>query len=229
MRMRDLQVGVEYATCDGMLVMPEDPLQRGWMEWVSAKGDEPEGHYEFHEADSIDPWGGCIDARRPPETGVRTRTYATDQDGNRIGDGKLVVTSLRDIKGTWTEFMVLHGQKVRERAIDRERNDTISRLIKEVRSEIGGNLPYNGSASVDLHYGLLETSGYGNVEYVEHVEFRFTVEPEDLPAFLKQLGAKVPRALVDELKARHLTDDEWAALQQTREANGRRSRRKVRR
>lgn len=231
MRVKDMKPGTEYASCDGVLVIPETPLQRGWMEWISAKKDEEEGHYEFHQADELDPWGGCMDTRRPPEIGVLVRAYHADRDGNRVGEGKLEVMNPRDIKGLWLDFMVLHGQKVRDRAIDRERNEVVSRLGEQVREVIGGGLPYHGTASVDFHYGLLETSGYGNVEHVEHVDFTFTVEPDELPAFLamfRRMNAKA-KPIVDELQERHLTDAEWKRIQDDRGARPRRAKAKSRR
>lgn len=215
MRIKEMRAGEEYATCDGVLVVPESPIQRGWMEWISAKQGEEEGHYEFHEVTELDPWGGCMDLRRPPEIGVLVRRYNADRDGNRVGDGALEVANPRDIKGRWVDFMVLHGQKVRERAIDRERHETINRLSKEVRDFLGMHLPYHGQGNVDFHYGPLETSGHGNDEYVEHVDITFTVEPEELTAFLKLFGIhNLPDAkrITAELVARHKTDEEWKAM-----------------
>lgn len=222
MRVKDMQPGTEYASCDGILAVPEDPIQRGWLEWIPPNDDDDgDGHYTFHEVTELDPWGGCMDTRRPPEIGVLVRTYHADRDGNRVGDGKLEVMNPRDIKGLWVDFMVLHGARVRERAIDRERNEIIHRLGKEVRDTLGGVLPYHGMANVDFHYGQLETSGYGNVEYVEHVDFTFTVEPDELPAFLARFGLEAPRALTDELVERHLTTEEWEALAESRKSRPR--------
>lgn len=214
MRVKDMKEGTEYASCDGVLLIPETPLRRGWMEWVGPQKGDEDGHYEFHEVTELDPWGGCMDVRRPPEIGVLVRTYTADRDGNRVGDGKLEVMNPRDIKGLWVDFMVLHGEKVRTRAIDRERNETVTRISREVRTAF--ELPHSGSASVDFHYGPLETSGYGNDEYVEHVDFTFTVEPEDIPAFLKRFGVTAPKALTDELIERHRTDEQWAAITEAR-------------
>src|SRR5947209_12145669 len=100
MEVKSMKSGGEYATCDGVLVVPETPIQRGWMEWVPGKKDTEEGHYEFHPADELDPWGGCIDAKRPPQLGVLVRAYDTDRDGTRIGEGRLECMNARDIKGS---------------------------------------------------------------------------------------------------------------------------------
>lgn len=141
MRIRDLVPGVEYATCDGQLVLCNTPVGL-WTKKIKVndKGEYVRDEktrlhvYEYvaYNPDELDPWGGCMDVKKPSETGVYVTYWHTDRDGKKTKSYGVDLVKPKDIKGTWKEFLVLHGEKVRQKADDAE----AERLRKERNKEL---------------------------------------------------------------------------------------------
>ena len=137
MRLKDLSTDVAYATCDGKYVKVLDVTLA---DYVVAYKRDPENLSKFLSAPSgsrqryatevvpyekRDPWGPCHpgvlnqerDASYPK--GLKVALYEDiDRDGVPIDGVEPVITKVRqaDVKGTWTEYLVLHGEVVRKNA-----------------------------------------------------------------------------------------------------------------
>lgn len=160
MRARDIELGTKYATCNGELVVPVN-LDRNWARAYI------ENKYTVVNVGAdvkVDPWGGCTaNGRRLPggitssELGIKCEKFTPDRNGDPIEEqGTVVVVNPRDIKGRWSEYMMLHGEIVR-RAADRRtwgdlRHDLTEEFHAALRAAIPGvstsvhlNEVYNGS------------------------------------------------------------------------------------
>jgi hypothetical protein len=119
MKTKDIKAGTQYADCKGNLVVPVEPVEAMYiMDDGVAKRISPNT--------ATDPWGSCdIRPRRSgvstrsygPTPGIRCKRWTPDENGDPIeGSDCDYVVEPRDIKGTWLEYMVLHGASVRQEA-----------------------------------------------------------------------------------------------------------------
>jgi hypothetical protein len=139
MKVKDLQVGTAYATCDGQrITFTEAGLQKVW--WQAFKNDK------VVKVGEIDPWGGCI--RDPGVRGAPKRLMLkgtvtdVDRDGEPLTSGKHDrAVNPSDIKGTWLEFMMLHGARVRQEADRRSAAEWARQLQTSITAKVTKKFP----------------------------------------------------------------------------------------
>lgn len=126
MEVKKMKAGVEYATCDGRLVVPIAPVHANWASVRNPKS----GTYTVQALNGVtsgDPWANCHPAgagaaSRPyaEARGVRVKVYAVNRDGSAHGAGTETVLPPRDVKGLWADYLVLYAHVIEKRADDRE-------------------------------------------------------------------------------------------------------------
>lgn len=130
MRLKDLQTDVAYATCDGIRVTVLDNERADYVAVYKkdSKGQKiigANGAYEYEVVpfETPDPWGPCHPGsprqdRVGSDKGVKCERWAVDRDGEVLADvvPRVCIVRQSDIKGLWTEYLVLHGEAVRAKA-----------------------------------------------------------------------------------------------------------------
>lgn len=126
MRTEDLKSGHRYGTCNGELVEPLSPVHARYALVTRRDDDGGETTTEIVELDEdslkgkrSDPWSNCTPRWTQRATvGVKVRRWTTDdldRNGDPLSDveGEVIVIKPDDIKGTWKDYLVLHGEAVR--------------------------------------------------------------------------------------------------------------------
>ena len=155
MRTEDLKAGHHYGTCDGELVEPITPVHARYAR-VTDTNDEGEKTTRIVELDEdslgkgkrSDPWSNCTPRWSQRATiGVKVRRWKRDDlDGE--GDplpgrhGEVIVIKPDDIKGTWKDYLVLHGAAVKQHWNSRE--------AERIREELAMDLQDHLSNVTDL-------------------------------------------------------------------------------
>lgn len=173
MEAKDLKAGVEYATCQGELIVPVAPVHGRWL--MVNDG-------EFVE--DTDPWGPCApEARRKRRgtlKGVKVETYETNRDGKRVASTKKVtVRPSRDVKGLWSEYLVLHGEALRKKVDERDeqrRYDAFMKVQRERIAELVKTLPGDATART---YATWEYPRHGSRTRVFEVNLNVRCKSEE--------------------------------------------------
>lgn len=185
MRVRDIEAGKEYATCDGGLVVPQEPVVKEYVRTYDSKT----ATYSVVRVKSTDPWGGCGNARRPMTTGIRCLRFDVDRDGERLGDGDEVMVEPRDIKGTWLEYLTLHAAKVREIADKRAWEARVAKMNTAIGAAVRTVFP---GLKV---YTRVSPAGRDTLSHVNVDVTAYTVDEWDkLAAVLSLLGVDLDDA-----------------------------------
>lgn len=132
MRLSQLKTDIEYATCDGQLVKVVGPVSNKWThipelnEAGEIKVDEhgrAKTTFGFLDEDSKeDPWAKCTTSypyRRRVEKGVLVEYFRVDEDGKPTTYRGKNLIKAADIAGTWSDYMLLHANRVREQVRER--------------------------------------------------------------------------------------------------------------
>jgi hypothetical protein len=145
MEVKAMKAGVEYATCDGHLVVPVAPVHSNWVRVASQK---KQGGWEIVEANGVvsgDPWAGCHPGRRTRvpyargPRGVKVKTYKVDRDGRRVEAGAaLDVIPPRDVKGLWADYVVLYAHVIQAKFDEREANHRAAEHREAVEKRLKG-------------------------------------------------------------------------------------------
>lgn len=144
MEVKQMKAGVEYATCDGCLVVPIAPVHSNWVRMRDPEKPERDKIVEANGVVSGDPWADCHPGRRTrvPHArgprGVRVKQYKVDREGRRVEAGASeTVLPAREVKGLWADYLVLYAHvieaKFDERAENQreaDRRDTVERRLK---------------------------------------------------------------------------------------------------
>lgn len=128
MRISEMKPNTEYATCDGMLVMTGDTVERGWYVYSEVVTKENgERHRVTRQgkgdprkaADRPDPWANCKPSGREgvqihTHNGMRVTQWGFDRTGKRLADGLSSVLIMKpdDIPGLWSDYVLLHGDDI---------------------------------------------------------------------------------------------------------------------
>lgn len=211
MRLNQIVAGEEYATCDGALVVPESPVERGFFTVDRSKSPEPVWNTEG----ALDPWGGYMKASRPADIGIRVRRYKADRDGRRIkGDkGYLFCIAPRDIKGSWTEFLVLYGERVRQAADDRTAEQKARALMVEVNSAVGRYNDFQRAQWLCVLNWHWSSKQHLRDRHLRKISIHLEMTPDQFAAFMRKLGKPLPRGLAKRLRDAYLTAQEFGKLQ----------------
>lgn len=145
MRTAELKPNTQYATCNGGLVVPVEPIHANWFYVYNHKTeawDLIDGGDQARAKQ--DPWGPCHKpankgngALRRTKPGVLMNLYSYDRDGKRVGEPEHVVIDAKDIAGTWKEYMALYADVVRARVDERHRAYERQRAVEEIKECIG--------------------------------------------------------------------------------------------
>lgn len=144
MRQRDLKPDTAYADCSGRLWKTGEDLQvyvtLYWYE-DTADGKHVVRKQEVVPAASAkfggsDPWGRCTVAtpgsprKREERRGVKMTQWSIDRDGNPVDELLSDLVNLRDVPGTWKEYLTLHAEDVKKKfdqeAIEAARREWIA-------------------------------------------------------------------------------------------------------
>lgn len=146
MRVRDLKAETEYATCEGSLVIPVEPVHANWFyiydpnakRWELVDGgDTPKV--------SQDPWGAChqpanrsLDSNvRRTKPGVLVDVYDHDRLGSRITPPReRTIIPARDIAGTWVTYLALYADVVAARVDEARRQQDREVAIEEIKHRV---------------------------------------------------------------------------------------------
>lgn len=141
MRVSDLQPDTEYATCNGELVLPLEPIHGNWY-WLF---DHKKAAWKLVDGGddrkaNQDPWAPCHKrkpgqpAQRRTKAGVLVLVFQYDRLGKRIeGTGERVVLLPKDIAGPWKEYLTLYADVVAERVDSKERERQRDEAVAEIK------------------------------------------------------------------------------------------------
>ncbi len=133
MRTKELKKGVKYATENGTCVETGEVIERGWYRYRITKKDQKEKKAITKGLPSggpeNDPWTTNTRANslrlddgtylRDIVEGVKVTVHTVDGEGNSTGTFESVVDP-KIIKGTWEDYVRLHGDVLRSEAYKRE-------------------------------------------------------------------------------------------------------------
>lgn len=134
MLIKDMRPNTEYATCDGRLVVTDkaDKMTRGWYHYTEYATDpNTQQRVQINRVvqsnplaagNLPDPWADCnvvgpsrASVRIHVKNGVRVTEFAYDRNGKRTGKGVERVMLPSDIPGTWSDYVLLHADKIEAR------------------------------------------------------------------------------------------------------------------
>jgi len=131
MRIKDIQAGVEYATCDGHLVVPVAPVHANY-----TFARDKEGKVSIVDAGpktDYDPWANCHPGRGGggKTIGVKVDVFTFDRDGKRLKKKDTTIVPVRDIKGTWNDYVMLYAARIQKKIDDQTEWEVNQRVTKE--------------------------------------------------------------------------------------------------
>lgn len=144
MRVADLQPDTEYATCNGELVVPVEPIHGNWF-WLF---DHKKAAWKLVDGGddrraNQDPWAPCHrskpnqPAQRRTKPGVLVLVFQTDRHGKRIeATGNRAVLPPKDIAGPWKEYLTLYADVVAERVDKREQERQRDAAMEEIKGRV---------------------------------------------------------------------------------------------
>lgn len=210
MRLNQITAGEEYATCDGALVVPESPVERGFFTVDHTKSPPL---YVWNTEGALDPWGGCMKAQRPADVGIKCRKYTPDRDGrrSRADKGTLVCIPPRDIKGSWTEFLVLYAERVRNAADLRDSEEKAQVIDTEMNTALHAAFPQGtrGFNVVKWHWGFRNVDKH---QYIEELHISLYLTPDEFAAIMRKMGKPLSRGLLKRVKDAYRTRAEFLQI-----------------
>lgn len=153
MRTADLKPDTAYATCDGVYVVPLEPIHAEYQPVREKDGGVTIVSLKEPEVPPTDPWGKCHTVQpkvrhRVGTKGIKCATFTVDRDGKPIEDTRReVVVKPADISGDWKTYLTLYAHVVREKADEREREDREKKMAKAIEATLA-SVP--GQVSVSL-------------------------------------------------------------------------------
>lgn len=146
MYLRDIKAGESYASCDGQLVKPVAPVSPKWtaVPVLDENGREKldnrgrtKTEFAIAEPHKEDPWAKCS-TRRPngPKRGLLVEVFETDEDGNEGKSLGRMLLSTKDVGGTWSEYLLLHSEKVRAAALKKKAREEARDAMKALNEQI---------------------------------------------------------------------------------------------
>jgi hypothetical protein len=260
MLQRELKPDTDYATCDGRMVVTDKEVTGGWFQYTYTddKGeharidqqDPRKGLPDGVEPGKADPWATCSVGVRPQmlriyARGIRVLEFDYDRDGNKINAGTWIVLPAKDIAGTWSDYRLLHadrivmrdevkqvGQRVRERSA--ELNERLTRLFGP-RKQVG-RVRSSWFATVRVDYkmkhdnGVISTASYApgplstaqlvSIDLVEEISFNGTtvdavLDKIDPPKPIRKRAATKRAASPKVVRPRHWYDLKNNNIQKT--------------
>ena len=144
MRVKDLKPNTYYATAGGACVKTAETVERGWCRIVDKDGKTTIENRVPDGAVKPDPWKQSSSARPKggrrqvmASDGIRVTHFLAGRDGTPIEKtGVETVINPREIKGTWEQYLELHGDAVKANAIRRESRQALEEKTKELRKEL---------------------------------------------------------------------------------------------
>ena len=144
MRVKDLKPNTYYATADGACVKTAETVERGWCRMVDKDGKTT---IENRVPDGVvkpDPWKQQSSARPKggrrqvmASDGIRVTHFLAGRDGTPIEKtGVETVINPREIKGTWEQYLELHGGTVKMNAILLEARQALDKETGEMRKKL---------------------------------------------------------------------------------------------
>lgn len=150
MRLSQLNPETEYATCDGRLIKVMTPVSNKWTlvpvlddkgnEVVDEHGHATLKHGSLPTESREDPWAACTTtsqhSRKRPK-GVLVEYFTFDEDGKPLESQGKTILPASGITGLWSDYLLLHGERVREefRSTQRRREDV--KKLKALRRRLG--------------------------------------------------------------------------------------------
>jgi hypothetical protein len=150
MRTSDLKADTPYATCDGMMVVPLEPIHaEHQVVYDPKKNQHTIVSLKAPEVPPTDPWGKChpkgTRAARPQSShrvgskGIRCATFQVDRDGKAIEDTRQeIVVKPADISGTWKTYLTLYAHVVREKADTKTAEERRTAMMKDISGALAG-------------------------------------------------------------------------------------------
>ena len=136
MRLSQLKTETWYATKEGRLIRAVSPISNNWttVPVLDDNGQPVRGesgltltkHELVANQPKVDPWAARnTDPGRAPRhgRGVLVEYFSFDEDGNPLeSQGRGIVTT-SNIAGLWSDYLLLHGERVREGFTARKRHE----------------------------------------------------------------------------------------------------------
>jgi hypothetical protein len=182
---KKLVVGTAYATCDGHCVVPMDLKKRYRWKWDPTK--KKDVLIELGPDGRVDPWSDCHvtrdGGRGRGARGLKCMRYDVDRDGKQVGKGVVAVVAPRDIRGTWSDYVLLYAHAIQQNADRRIAEDKVRKIAQEAMERLKTITPQ------------AVVSGYTRQNYDTgkywgefHVHLGTKVSETQLANLLKKLG-----------------------------------------
>lgn len=193
MRTADLKADTAYATCEGVMVVPLEPVHADYQVVREKGGDTTIVSLKEPDVPPTDPWGKCHTVKpkarhRVGTKGVKCAAYQVNRNGKRIEDTRReVVVKPADISGDWKTYLALYAHVVRAKADDREAERRTRAAVQSASMTL---------RSVPAEVSVSDTNGWGEGRYPAKTQVTFTFKAgrkgeehlERLLDFARQVG-----------------------------------------
>lgn len=145
MRTSDMRPDTEYATCEGTLVVPVEPIHANWFHVYNHQTDEWDLIDGSDQARARqDPWGPCHKPAnrgngglRRTKAGVLVDVYDHDRNGKRVGEPtRRVVMQPQDVAGLWKEYLTLYADVVRDRVDAQRQAQEREQAVEQIKAAV---------------------------------------------------------------------------------------------
>lgn len=220
MRTKELKPGIKYATEGGACVETSETVERGWYQYRVTEKGKPETVQitKGLPGDSTpenDPW----DTSRPSNRrytrvgnqllrdvveGVKVLVHRVDGEGNSVSSEEHVVDP-KHIKGTWEDYVRLHGDVLRGRQYRRDAEEAAKAesLRLSDLAKAAGLVGEDVKIHVDIYYRVPDRRHPKDETEVKYLGTGQVALGYRLQASMTVTGQEVENLLNDSLSAGH--------------------------